>query len=238
MTALDHCTYTNGPSDKQGNNRLALANVSISLLKKKPDNNKCYCAKIVITGDLNVGKTSLIRSLVGPENMSVLTGQRTGRVKTEFRKTDTNVKMDIWDTAGQERYRSLTASYYRGAHGCLLLFDVTKAHTFDNVSSWFTDLKQYSIDPDNISTILVGMRCHAKKREISKEKAEAYAEHIGIPYMEVSAEEGTNVKEVFDLLADNILQVYQRHPSMCIAPTVSLNLNKHDIKAKHFLCSC
>ena len=102
----------------------------------------------------------------------------------------------------------------------------------------FTDLKQYSIDPDNISTILVGMRCHAKKREISKEKAEAYAEHIGIPYMEVSAEEGTNVKEVFDLLADNILQVYQRHPSMCIAPTVSLNLNKHDIKAKHFLCSC
>lgn len=102
----------------------------------------------------------------------------------------------------------------------------------------FTDLKQYSIHPDNISTILVGMRCHAKKREISKEKAEAYAEHIGIPYMEVSAEEGINVKEVFDLLADNILQVYQRHPSMCIEPTLSTNLNEHSIKAKRFWCSC
>jgi GTPase SAR1 family protein len=104
MTALDHyhCTYTNVSSDKQRNNHLALANVSISLLKKKPNNNTCYCAKIVITGDLNVGKTSLIRSLVGSENMSVLKGQRTGRVKTEFRKTDTNIKMDIWDTAGNE----------------------------------------------------------------------------------------------------------------------------------------
>jgi hypothetical protein len=60
----------------------------------------------------------------------------------------------------------------------------------------FTDLKQYSIDPDNISTILVGMRCHAKKREISKERAEAYAEHIGIPYMEVSAEEGNCYKSL------------------------------------------
>ena len=82
------------------------------------------------------------------------------------------------------------------------------------------------------------MRCHAKKREISKEKAEDYAEHIGIPYMEVSAEEGTNVKEVFDLLADNIIQVYQRHPSMCIDPTVSTNLTASDIKTKRIWCSC
>lgn len=103
MTAMDqhrHRNKTNVSSDRQRNTHLALANVSISLLKKKPNNNPCYCAKIVITGDLNVGKTSLIRSLVGPENMSVLKGQRTGRVKTEFRRTDTNVKMDIWDTAG------------------------------------------------------------------------------------------------------------------------------------------
>ena len=64
------------------------------------NNNPYYYAKIVITGDLNVGKTSLVRALVGSENIASLKGQRTGRVKTEFRRTDSNIKMDIWDTAG------------------------------------------------------------------------------------------------------------------------------------------
>lgn len=102
MDPHGHRNNTIVSCDGQRNTNIALANVSISFLEKKPNNNPCYCAKIVITGDLNVGKTSLIRSLVGPENMSVLKGQRTGRVKTEFRRTDTNVKMDIWDTAGNE----------------------------------------------------------------------------------------------------------------------------------------
>lgn len=205
-------------------------------MPEKSSNVVCYYAKVVITGDLNVGKTSLIRALIGPDKL--IKGDHTGKVKTEFRRIDMNIKMDIWDTAGQERYRSLTASYYRGAHGCLILFDVTKYHTFESVSSWFTDLKTYTLNPENISTVLVGTRCHAKKREVPKEKAEAFAEHIGIPYMEVSAEEGINIKEVFDLLVDKILQVYKRHPSMCVEPTLSTNLAEKDIIKKNIWCSC
>lgn len=69
--------------------------------KNAMQNNPSYHVKVVIIGDLNVGKTSLIKALVGPEHDSVLKGQRTGRVKTEFRRTDNNIKMDIWDTAGK-----------------------------------------------------------------------------------------------------------------------------------------
>ncbi|CAC5413399.1 RAB3C [Mytilus coruscus] len=206
--------------------------------KNAMQNNPSYHVKVVITGDLNVGKTSLIRALVGPEHDSVLRGQRTGRVKTEFRRTDNNIKMDIWDTAGQERYRSLTASYYRGAHGCLIMFDLTKHHTFENVTSWLTDLRQYTTNPEKISTILVGTRCHAKRREVSKEKAEAFAEHVGLPYIEVSSEEDINVREVFDLLSDNILQTLKRHPSLLMVPATSTKLSDNDTKKKMYWCSC
>lgn len=222
-------------------NRSDVKTVKASAGKSKKNamqNNPSYHVKVVITGDLNVGKTSLIKALVGPEHDSVLKGQRTGRVKTEFRRTDNNIKMDIWDTAGQERYRSLTASYYRGAHGCLIMFDLTKHHTFENVTSWLTDLRQYTTNPEKISTILVGTRCHAKRREVGKEKAEAFAEHVGLPYIEVSSEEDINVREVFDLLSDNILQTLKRHPSLLMVPTMSTKLSDSDTKKKMCWCSC
>ncbi|XP_071152043.1 uncharacterized protein, partial [Mytilus edulis] len=140
--------------------------------------------------------------------------------------------------SGQERYRSLTASYYRGAHGCLIMFDLTKHHTFENVTSWLTDLRQYTTNPEKISTILVGTRCHAKRREVGKEKAEAFAEHVGLPYIEVSSEEDINVREVFDLLSDNILQTLKRHPSLLMVPTMSTKLSDSDSKKKMYWCSC
>lgn len=108
---------------------------------------------------------------------------------------------------------------------------------FDS-SARLTDLKQYTANPDQIATIVVGTRCHAKIREVPKEKAETFAYHIGFPYMEVSSEEDINVREVFDLLAENMIQTFKRHPSIIIDPPVTTKLTENEQKKKFSLCSC
>ncbi|XP_033747690.1 ras-related protein Rab-3C-like isoform X3 [Pecten maximus] len=129
-----------------------------------------------------------------------------------MRRNSSNI--DHQAMAGQERYRSLTSSYYRGTHGCLILFDVTKGHTFESVQSWYSDLEAYCTSPEMISTILVGNNCDSEEREIPKEKAEKLAEHIGIPYMEVYSDNSHTVSDVFEALADMIIDKYRLHPSL------------------------
>ncbi|XP_033747689.1 ras-related protein RABD2a-like isoform X2 [Pecten maximus] len=186
--------------------------------------------KVVVIGDLGVGKSLLVDTFVNRDedqyemskssqfsSSSKGSQSRTGYASksTSFISRESKViKLDIWDTAGQERYRSLTSSYYRGTHGCLILFDVTKGHTFESVQSWYSDLEAYCTSPEMISTILVGNNCDSEEREIPKEKAEKLAEHIGIPYMEVYSDNSHTVSDVFEALADMIIDKYRLHPSL------------------------
>ncbi|XP_033747688.1 ras-related protein RIC1-like isoform X1 [Pecten maximus] len=185
--------------------------------------------KVIFLGENGVGKTTMFETFES-ENLETKTVKKTHShhirksSKAEFpRKTSYksvvkrgkgNVDMTICDTAGQERYRSLTSSYYRGTHGCLILFDVTKGHTFESVQSWYSDLEAYCTSPEMISTILVGNNCDSEEREIPKEKAEKLAEHIGIPYMEVYSDNSHTVSDVFEALADMIIDKYRLHPSL------------------------
>lgn len=192
--------------------------------------------KIVVIGDLGVGKTVFVDTFVSRDedhqyemskssqfsSSSKGSQPRTGyasKATSVISRESKAIKLDIWDTAGQERYRSLTSSYYRGTHGCLILFDVTKGHTFDSVQSWYNDLEAYSTSPDMISTILVGNNCDAEEREIPKEKAEKLAEHIGIPYMEVRSDDSHTVCDVFEALTDMIIDKYILHPSLDVEST-------------------
>ncbi|XP_021358617.1 ras-related protein RIC1-like isoform X1 [Mizuhopecten yessoensis] len=152
------------------------------------------------------------------------------------KRTSGTVKMIVCDTAGQERYRSLTSSYYRGTHGCLILFDVRKGHTFDSVQSWYNDLEAYCTSPEMISTILVGNNCDAEDREVPKEKAVKLAEHIGIPYMEIRSDNTQTVNDVFEALADMIIDTYKVHPSLDTIST-STRLPKPSHKHRTW-CSC
>lgn len=121
-----------------------------------------------------------------------------------------HMKLSLWDTAGQETYKSVTRSYFRGASGALLVFDLCRKSTFNHVTDWLNDLRQIA-EPD-IVVILVGNKADLAddKREVSAEEASEWARRNGVlRYVETSAKSGENVEEAFLAVAERIYQNIQ-----------------------------
>lgn len=118
-----------------------------------------------------------------------------------------HMKLSLWDTAGQETYKSVTRSYFRGASGALLVFDLSRRSTFAHVTDWLADLRQIA-EPD-IVVILVGNKADlaGERREVSSSEAEEWARRNGVlRYVETSAKSGANVEEAFLAVAERIYQ--------------------------------
>lgn len=121
-----------------------------------------------------------------------------------------HMKLSLWDTAGQETYKSVTRSYFRGASGALLVFDLCRKSTFLHVTDWLNDLRQIA-EPD-IVVILVGNKADLadQKREVSADEANEWARRNGVlRYVETSAKSGENVEEAFLAVAERIYQNIQ-----------------------------
>ena len=124
-----------------------------------------------------------------------------------------HMKLSLWDTAGQETYKSVTRSYFRGASGALLVFDLSRRQTFQHVTDWLNDLRQIA-EPD-IVVILVGNKAdltqlERNEREITREEAEDWARRNGVmEYVETSAKSGENVEKAFMRVAERIHQNIQ-----------------------------
>lgn len=118
------------------------------------------------------------------------------------------MKLSLWDTAGQETYKSVTRSYFRGASGALLVFDISRRPTFTHVTDWLNDLRQIA-EPD-IVVVLVGNKSdlaqgHENKREVTREEAEEWAKKNGVlEYVETSAKSGEGVEMAFERVAERI----------------------------------
>ena len=109
---------------------------------------------------------------------------------------DKTIKAQIWDTAGQERFRAITSSFYKGAVGALLVYDITKEGTFEHVEKWLQELLDYA-EP-NIVVMLVGNKCDMKNlRQVKVEDATAFAEKNKLAFLETSALDATNVEVAF-----------------------------------------
>lgn len=117
---------------------------------------------------------------------------------------DKQLKLQIWDTAGQESFRSITRSYFRGAIGALLVFDITNKETFENLGNWVDETQMCA--SGNIVMVLVGNKSDlTASREVSLEEAMEFANKKGLTYVETSAKTSSNVQKSFEMVAEIVL---------------------------------
>ncbi|KAJ9141541.1 hypothetical protein P3X46_032066 [Hevea brasiliensis] len=156
-----------------------------------------YLFKAVLIGDSGVGKSNLLSRFSRDEFR--LDSKPTIGVEFAYKNIrvgDKLIKAQIWDTAGQERFRAITSSYYRGALGALLVYDVTRRATFDNVAKWLHEIREFG--SSDMVVVLVGNKSDlSNSREVGEEEAKNLAEKEGLCFMETSALENRNVEESF-----------------------------------------
>eukprot|EP00557_Chaetoceros_sp_GSL56_P010940 CAMPEP_0176477276 /NCGR_PEP_ID=MMETSP0200_2-20121128/527_1 /TAXON_ID=947934 /ORGANISM="Chaetoceros sp., Strain GSL56" /LENGTH=227 /DNA_ID=CAMNT_0017873057 /DNA_START=701 /DNA_END=1382 /DNA_ORIENTATION=- len=118
------------------------------------------------------------------------------------------IKLTIWDTAGQERFRTLTSSYYRGAQGVVMVYDVTRRDSFENLEQWLKEVKLYSPgNGEGVVKLLVGNKIDLKdNRKVSREEAEAWARSQGMLFLEASAKTRTGIKQCFMEVVHKIVE--------------------------------
>ena len=114
------------------------------------------------------------------------------------------IKLQIWDTAGQERFRTITSSYYRGAHGIIVVYDVTNQNSFQNVARWLTEIDKYA--REGVNKLLVGNKSDIDEggRQVPTAEGKEFAAKNGIPFLETSAKTGTFVDTAFLMMAHDI----------------------------------
>ena len=154
-----------------------------------------YLFKVVLIGDSGVGKSNLLTRFSRNEFDS----QSKSTIGMEFvyrfiQVDGSTIKAQIWDTAGQERFRALMPSYFRGAAGALLVYDITRRLTYENaVTSWLKELRDHA--DENIVILLVGNQKDLDKgRSVRTDEAEAFAKRKNMMFIETSALDCTNVE--------------------------------------------
>ncbi|CAL0333841.1 unnamed protein product [Lupinus luteus] len=174
------------------------------------DDDYDYLFKVVLIGDSGVGKTNLLSRFT--KNEFSLETKSTIGVEFATRSIhvdDKIVKAQIWDTAGQERYRAITSAYYRGAVGALVVYDVTRHITFENIERWLKELRDHT--DANIVIMLVGNKADLRHlRAVSTDDAKAFAEKERTFFMETSALESLNVDNSFTEVLTQIYNVVSR----------------------------
>uniref|UniRef100_A0A7S4PH67 Uncharacterized protein n=1 Tax=Guillardia theta TaxID=55529 RepID=A0A7S4PH67_GUITH len=163
-----------------------------------------YLFKLLLIGDSGVGKSCLLLRFAD----DTYTESYISTIGVDFKirtleLDGKTVKLQIWDTAGQERFRTITSSYYRGAHGIIVVYDVTDQESFNNVKQWMNEIDRYA--NDKVNKMLVGNKSDlASKRAVDTSVAKEYADSLGIPFLETSAKDSTNVEQAFITMAAEI----------------------------------
>eukprot|EP01120_Amphizonella_sp_Union-15-10_P008250 TRINITY_DN2928_c0_g1_i1.p1 TRINITY_DN2928_c0_g1~~TRINITY_DN2928_c0_g1_i1.p1 ORF type:complete len:201 (-),score=43.95 TRINITY_DN2928_c0_g1_i1:111-713(-) len=164
-----------------------------------------YDFRVLLIGDSSVGKSSLLLRYVDDTFTDSLMSTIGSDYKTKVVNVGkSTINLEIWDTAGQERFRTITSSFYRGADGILVVFDLTNQDSFDNIRGWLKDINKYAAE--DVNRVLVGNKQdETSKRSVTTSEAKAFAEETDMPYVETSAKTGSNVDTAFLKLAEQIL---------------------------------
>ncbi|KAL7842289.1 hypothetical protein AOLI_G00215180 [Acnodon oligacanthus] len=171
------------------------------------DDEYDFLFKVVLIGDSGVGKSNLLSRFT--RNEFNLESKSTIGVEFATRSIQVDgktIKAQIWDTAGQERYRAITSAYYRGAVGALLVYDIAKHLTYENVERWLKELRDHA--DNNIVIMLVGNKSDLRHlRAVPTDEARAFAEKNNLSFIETSALDSTNVEEAFKNILTEIYRI-------------------------------
>ena len=138
---------------------------------------------------------------------------------------DKKIKLQIWDTAGHERYRTITQSYYRGAHTIVTVFDLTNRESFLHVQKWLEEINKFA--KENVLKFIIGNKADLiKDRKVSYDEAKSLSQKFKIPYLETSAKSSFNVNEFFEIAASLYVSHYDFAKDKEFAG-ITLDVNKH-----------
>lgn len=195
-----------------------------------------YLFKLLLIGDSGVGKSCLLLRFADDSYLDsyISTIGVDFKIRTVEQDGKT-IKLQIWDTAGQERFRTITSSYYRGAHGIIVVYDVTDQESFNNVKQWLNEIDRYA--SENVNKLLVGNKSDlSDKKVVSSETAKAFADEIGIPFMETSAKNASNVEQAFMAMAAEIKNRMASQPANSARPA-TVQIRGQPVNQKAGCCS-
>lgn len=163
--------------------------------------------KLLLIGNSSVGKSSLLLRFSDEQWLPEDESSATIGVDFRVHKLDVKgrkVKLSIWDTAGQERFRTITSSYYRGAQGIILVYDVSNRESFEALPRWYSELETYV--SKSVVKIIVGNKVDKEfSRQVPYADGQRFAERMGSLFMEASAKTATGVREAFQEVVEKIL---------------------------------
>ncbi|GJQ11865.1 hypothetical protein GpartN1_g3656.t1 [Galdieria partita] len=197
-----------------------------------------YLFKLLLIGDSGVGKSCLLlRFADDTYNESYIS---TIGVDFKIRTIELDgktVKLQIWDTAGQERFRTITSSYYRGAHGIIIVYDVTDQESFNNVKTWLHEIDRYA--NESVNKLLVGNKNDlTTKKVVDTATAKEFADSLGIKFLETSAKTSENVEQAFITMAQEIKERMASQPQTQKASSgVNIGANAQEVKESSSCCS-
>lgn len=172
-----------------------------------------YVFKLVLIGDSGVGKSCLLLRFAD----DTYTESHISTIGVDFKirtiqLDGKTIKLQIWDTAGQERFRTITSSYYRGAHGIIVVYDTTDSESFEHVKTWLHEIDRYA--SENVNKLLVGNKSDLKaSRQVETEAGKDFAAQCSIPFLETSAKNADNVEDAFMTMAGEIKKRMASTPS-------------------------
>ena len=181
-----------------------------------------------MVGDSNVGKTSLLDRFVKDQ----FTDQYRATIGSDFLTKDMlvdgrTVTLQLWDTAGQERFRGLGSAFYRGADGCIIVYDVTVRSSFDNVENWKNEFLAHGAikNSSDFPIAVVGNKIDMGEKDVPPELVQELTNSLdNVSHYEVSAKESTNVNRVFQDIVENVTKYYgtEHQAPVDVTPNVSL----------------
>ena len=194
-----------------------------------------YLFKYLIIGNSGVGKSCLLIRFTDDkfEEGYVTTIGVDFKIKT-LEIEGKSVKLQIWDTAGQERFRNIVSSYYKGAHGIMMVYDITDLESFRYLDSWIKEIEKNA--SKNVYKILVGNKSDLENRKITFEKGKEFANLHGMKFFETSAKENKNVEEAFKEMTKDIINSLKKVNEKANASFVIEKKKGKDLNKKGRCC--